>query len=166
MKNWYLVYSKPRGENLAKSNLERQGFETYLPMVRQPRRRGGRRIIRIEPLFPRYLFIRLDTETDNWAPIRSTLGVSSLVRFGMEPAMVPDDLIQYIRSRDDEGGVQDLPVDEPHQGDRVRITEGPMMGYEGIFVAKTSSERVLVLLDIVGHKSRVNVEAGKLEAVK
>jgi transcriptional antiterminator RfaH len=166
MKNWYLVYCKPRGEDLAKANLERQGFETYLPRVRQPRRRGGRRIIRIEPLFPRYLFIHLDTETDNWAPIRSTLGVTSLVRFGMEPAVVPDDLIGFIQARDDATGVQDLPVEEPQRGDRVRITEGPMMGYEGIFVAKTSSERVLVLLDIVGHKSRVNVEAAKLETVK
>lgn len=166
MKNWYLVFCKPRGEELARVNLEQQGFETYLPLVRQPRRRMGRRIIRIEPLFPRYLFIHLNTVTDNWAPIRSTLGVATMVRFGMEPAIVPRNLVETLMARDDQSGVQDLPPEEFRAGEQVRITDGPMMGYEGIFLAKTSRERVLVLLEIVGTQARVNIESVNLEAVK
>lgn len=163
MRNWYLVYCKPRREELARVNLQRQGFETYLPLVRQPRRRLRRRFIQVEPLFPRYLFVHLDTVSDNWAPIRSTLGVSSLVRFGMEPAVVPQDLVQMIRARDDSTGVQDLPPEDFKPGDRLRIAEGPMMGYEGIFLARSSRERVLLLLDIVGKQAKVNVDAARLE---
>jgi len=157
---WYLVYAKPRQEDLAKQNLERQGYQPYLPMVRTPRRRMGRRLIRIEPMFPRYLFIRLDTETDNWAPIRSTIGVSTLVRFGMHPSPVPDDLIEYLRSRDSATGVQDLPLHHFRKGQKVVIEEGPFRGYEGIYVAKTARERVTVLLDIVGRaaKAQINIE--------
>ena len=160
-KRWYLIYSKPRQEALAKENLERQGYSTYLPLLRTPRRRLSRRIIRIEPMFPRYLFIHLDTESDNWAPIRSTVGVTNLVRFGMAPSPVPDDLIKVLRDRDDSTGVQDIPMHEFKEGDKVRIEEGPFMGYEGIFLAKTSQERVLVLLDIVGKsaKARIDVTA-------
>jgi transcriptional antiterminator RfaH len=159
-KRWYLVYAKPRKEDLAKVNLERQGYPVYLPMMRTPRRKLGRRIIRVEPMFPRYLFIHLDTETDNWAPIRSTLGVANLVRFGMFPTPVPDDLIQILRARDNASGVQELPLNTFEEGQRVRIEEGPFIGYEGIFLAHTSEERVLILLDIVGKAARaqVNIE--------
>lgn len=157
-KRWYLIYSKSRQEPLAKENLERQGYSTYLPLLRTPRRRLGRRIIRIEPMFPRYFFIRLDTQTDNWAPIRSTIGVTNLVRFGMTPSPVPDELIQVLRDRDDSSGVQDIPMHEFKEGDMVRIEEGPFTGYEGIFLAKTSQERVLVLLDIVGRSAKARID--------
>lgn len=154
------MYAKPKKEELARVNLERQGYATYLPMMRTPRRKMGRRVVRVEPMFPRYLFIHLDAETDNWAPIRSTLGVVSLVRFGMFPAPVPDELIRTLRARDDASGVQDIPLHSFQEGDRVRIEEGPFMGYEGIFLAKTSEERVLILLDVVGKsaKAKINVE--------
>ena len=159
-KRWYLVHAKPRQEDLAKANLERQGYQAYLPKLRIPRHRMGRRVIRIEPMFPRYLFIRLDTATDNWAPIRSTVGVSTLVRFGMYPSAVPDDLIEYLRSRDNAEGVQDLPLHTFQPGEKVVIEEGPFRGYEGIYLAQSSQERVTVLLDIVGRsaKAQINIE--------
>lgn len=161
-KRWYLVYSKPRQERLAQANLDRQGYQTYLPLLRTPRRRLQRRVIRIEPMFPRYLFIHLDTQTDNWAPIRSTVGVNTLVRFGMTPSPVPDDLIEVLKERDDSSGVQDIPMHVFGQGQKVRIEEGPFMGYEGIFLAETSQQRVLVLLDIVGKAAKARVEVGAL----
>ncbi len=159
-KRWYLVYAKPKKEELARVNLERQGYPTYLPKMRTPRRRAGRRIIRVEPMFPRYLFVHLDTEFDNWAPIRSTLGVISLVRFGMFPSPVPDDLIETLHARDNSQGIQEIPLNTFEEGQKVRIEDGPFMGYEGIFLAQTSQERVMILLDIVGKQARakVNIE--------
>lgn len=161
-RKWYLVYAKPRQEALAKANLERQGYEIYLPLLRTPRRRLGRRVIQIEPMFPRYLFIRLDKIRDNWAPIRSTFGVSRLVRFGAEPTPVPDDLVAALQSRDDQSGVQDRPLHEFKHGEPVRIEEGPFVGYQGIFLAKSSRERVVVLLNIVGKHAKATIDIGKL----
>ena len=104
-KSWYLVYTKPRQEALAQANLERQDYGVYLPKVRQMRRRRGKQEAVVEPLFPRYLFIHLDTQSDNWGPIRSTFGVASLVRFGSEPAQVPDELVAHLNLADyDLGG--------------------------------------------------------------
>ena len=161
-KRWYLVYTKARQEGLANQNLQQQGFTSYLPMANQPRRRNGRVIIRVEPLFPRYLFISLDTKTDNWAPIRSTMGVSSLVRFGMNPAIVPTELVALIAKRDNEFGVQRLPIKQFESGDKVRITDGPMMGYEGIFLAKSSQERVIILLNIVNKNTHVTLNPAQI----
>ena len=162
MKHWYLIYTKPHKEHVARENLERQGYEVYLPMARIRRRRLGKGANRIEPLFPRYLFIKLDTQTDNWSPIRSTVGVSNLVKFGMHPSRVPEALIELLYDRCDEEGVEDISVKEFKSGESVRVMEGPMMGLEGVFMAKTGSDRVMVLLDIVGKHTRVNMETEKL----
>jgi len=162
-KSWYLVYTKPRQEEVALANLERQGYTTYLPRVRHKRRRKGRPTAVIEPLFPRYLFIHLDTHTDNWAPIRSTLGVASLVRFGQKPAPIPESLISFLRSRESRDGLHEWAEPEYRAGDRVRVADGPMEGYEGILLARTSRERVVVLLDILGKQVRAQLELGRLE---
>lgn len=164
-KAWYLVYCKPRQEDVAKRNLERQGFVVYLPLARQFRRRRGQRVGIVAPLFPRYLFIYLSKEADNWTPIRSTLGVSSLVRFGLHPAAVPNGLIAFLQARDDGQGVQDLPLPQYQAGQGVRVTQGVMRDYEGIFLAKSGKERVLILLDIMGQRTRVVVPGDHIESV-
>jgi transcriptional antiterminator RfaH len=163
-KAWYLVYTKPRQEGVAQANLERQGYPVYLPRVKQRRRRAGRVTDVVEPLFPRYLFIQLSTQTDNWGPIRSTLGVSSLVRFGSDPAVVPEALVAALHARGDETGLQtlELPDFEPGQG--VLIQGGPMQGYEGIFLVRTSRDRVTLLLDILGKQVRVSIGPEDVES--
>ncbi|WP_296673536.1 transcription/translation regulatory transformer protein RfaH [Sulfuricaulis sp.] len=162
-RDWYLVYCKPRQESVARENLTRQGFESYLPIMRDARRRQGRRVVLIAPMFPRYLFIHLNRQTDNWAPIRSTLGVVSIVRFGRSAARVPDDLVTLLRSREDMQGLQILPVEEYKPGSRVRITQGGFAGYEGIFQASGSRDRVTVLLDVLGRKALTRVNSASIE---
>jgi len=163
VKAWYLIYTKPRQERIAVNNLERQGYHTYLPLLRQRRRRAGRYSEVVEALFPRYLFIHLDEQTDNWAPIRSTLGVSGLVRFGGMPSKVPDPLIDMIRASADASGIQQLPEKELKPGDKVRIREGAMAGYEAVFSARTSKERVILLLEIAGKTAQVKLSRDAIE---
>ena len=144
-------------------NLVRQGYSVYLPRTRQMRKRQGRRTAVVEPLFPRYLFIHLDTHTDNWGPIRSTLGVASLVRFGYEPARVPDGLIGFLKASEGQEGLHEWVEREFKEGDRVRVAEGAFQGYEGILLVRTSRERVVVLLDIVGRQVRTQATVSQLE---
>ncbi len=163
MRAWYLIYSKPQRERLALENLERQGYPSYLPLIRNRRRRKGRYASIIEPMFPRYLFVHLSDETDNWGPIRSTIGVANMVRFGMQAARVPDSLIEMMQERDEEG-VQTLTPPELEPGDQVRIVEGVMAGYEAIFQARTSKERVVLLLQLAQDRTaRIQVSAHDIE---
>jgi transcriptional antiterminator RfaH len=162
-RSWYLVYTKPRQENLAQENLARQGYETYLPRVYQTRRRNGRYVKTVEAFFPRYLFIHLDSETDNWAPIRSTIGVSKLVRFDNIPAVVPDQLIQALQSNDHEDGIQRLVQKNLMRGDKVTIIDGPLAGYQGIYQQQNSAERVAVLVDLVGKNTLLNISVHDLQ---
>jgi transcriptional antiterminator RfaH len=165
-KSWYVVYSKPRQEGVAQTNLVRQGYEVYLPRMRQVRKRQGRRVSVAAPMFPRYLFIHLDTETDNWGPIRSTLGVVSIVRFGQVAVAAPDDLVALLRAREDASGLQVFSPDEFQPGERVRVTDGSLAGYQGVFLARSGRERVVVLLDILGRQTRTSLDAGVVEPTR
>jgi len=97
--NWFAVVSKPRQEQVALENLQRQGFECFLPMAENPYQRRSKKQQRIiEPLFPRYLFLKANASRQNLAPVRSTRGVLNMVRFGMELAVVPESVIRAIKS--------------------------------------------------------------------
>ena len=160
---WYLIYSKPGQEHIAQENLLRQGYETYLPLTSLLRKQRGRSVRKVGPLFPRYLFIHLSDQTDNWAPIRSTIGVASLVRFGMEPAKVPDQLIQDLKSQEAEPGLHAPMSQDFMEGETVRISEGPFEGYEAIFSAQDSNDRVLILLKIAEQYARLKIESRSIE---
>ena len=162
-RSWYLVVTKPQSEFKAQENLLRQGYETYLPLVQTSRRRNGKIVNRTEAFFPRYLFIHLDKENDNWSPIRSTLGVAGLVRFGGMPAVVPENMVANLKNNENEFGLQSFEKKELKQGDKVEIIDGPFEGYKAIYQKMKSSERVSVLLDIVGKNTQVTLSINELE---
>lgn len=165
MQAWYLIHSKAQRERVARENLARQNFEVYLPLLRNRRRIAGRYQARIEPMFPRYLFVHLDDANDDWGPIRSTIGVARLVRFGACAATVPDALVAALREREDVDGVQVLPALSFSPGDRVRIVNGPMAGYEAVLQARSGAARVIVLLEIAAHAAAVSLREDDVELV-
>ena len=165
MKSWYLINSKPRQEKLAREQLERQGYQTYLPFTTVRRRRRGRAYSEPGPMFPRYLFIHLSDETDDWSPIRSTIGVANLVRFGQVPARVPDSLIESLKTREDESGLFVIPEPEFGKGDKVRIAEGPFEGYEAMFQSKNSRDRVSLLIKVIEKFVNIEVDQKLIEPI-
>ncbi len=152
--SWYLLYTKARSECLAQENLERQAYTTYLPQVKIDRRKKGQIIQCIEAFFPRYLFIHLNTESDNWSPIRSTIGVAGLVRFGNAfPSVVPDALIQSLQNSENEHSLQSLNKISLVPGEKINVAEGPFAGQVATFHSMQSAGRVRVLLDIIGKST-------------
>ena len=98
----------------------------------------------------------------HWSPIRSTLGVANMVRFNGLPSMVPAALIESIRSLEDEQGLHKFQEKEFQTGDTVSIIDGVFAGLKGIFQARTSQERVIILLDIAGQYTRVSMNKNEL----
>lgn len=158
-RTWYLVQSKPRNEARALENLLRQGYETYLPLIEVERLQRGKLFKRMEPLFPRYLFLHLEEGNDNWGPIRSTLGVAGLVRFGLAYATVPDPVIEAIRSR-----TQEIREALFAAGDSIQIVSGPLVGLEGVFEIADGEQRSFVLLEFMQKQQRVSVATTDLRA--
>src|SRR5579862_5350548 len=130
MRRWYLIHSKPAAETHAQLQLQRQGYQTYFPRLLQTVRRHGRPRTQINPLFPRYLFLHLDEGRQCLTPVRSTLGVANIVRFGARFATVPDEIVGELRAREDpESGLHKLrPPPALGPGIPVRIAAGPFTG--------------------------------------
>ena len=160
--HWYLVHTKPRQEKCALENLSRQGYQCYLPTFRSEKLRRGLLAVAEEPLFPRYLFIRLGhgDSAKSWAPIRSTKGVSRLVSFGIEPARVGDGLIELLRTR--EASVLAEPVLLFAPGERVRLTEPLFAGIEGVYQMADGERRVMVLIEMLSKPVAVRVALANL----
>ena len=85
------------------------------------------------------------------------------MRFGNKAVSIPDDLIQILRQHEGDDGIHELPDRDPSPGDRVRFTDGALSGYEAVFQTRTSSERVIVLMDIAGKHSRLIVADTDIE---
>lgn len=154
---WYAVLTKPRREELAAANLANQGYRVCLPRLSTQHRRNGKWIDAVEPLFPRYLFVAAANERQSLAPVRSTLGVCGLVRFGGQPATVPEAVVEALRQRQDPetGACARRSPFRPGAG--VEFRAGPFTGLRGVFDMETGEERVYVLLDLLGKTNRLQV---------
>ncbi|MBI2307935.1 MAG: transcription/translation regulatory transformer protein RfaH [Rhodocyclales bacterium] len=158
---WYLVHTKARQEKCALENLERQGYQCYLPTIPSEKFRQGVLAVTDEPLFPRYLFIRLGEKDSakSWASIRSTKGVSRLVCFG-RGGKVDDGLIELLRAQG--ALVQGEPVWLSKPGERVRLASVPFVGIEGIYQMADGECRAMVLIEILSRSAAVRVSLAGL----
>lgn len=161
---WYLVFTKPRREDTAQENLERQGYRVYFPKTQQKVRFRGRWEDRVESLFPRYLFVQLNAALQSLGPIRSTSGVASVVHFGKEYVVVPDAIVKKLVSEaDPETGLHRAkPKASLQLGVAVQIISGALAGVHGILESINADHRVALLLTLLGRETRVSVSCGDI----
>jgi transcriptional antiterminator RfaH len=162
---WFVAHTQPHAEAKATSHLNRQGFETYFPRYLK-RRRHARRIETVAaPLFPRYLFVAVDTAAQRWRSIYSTIGVARLVCNGDEPTAVPDGIVEALKCREDTGGFIKLDYRTQFRpGEKIRVLDGAFSSCLGLFEGMVERERIAILLDLLGRKVRVVLDADLVAA--
>ncbi|CAM8365107.1 NusG Transcription antiterminator [Candidatus Methylopumilus universalis] len=146
--NWYVIHTKPKQEQRALLNLEQQGYKCYLPWLKVNKLKRGKLIQIDEVMFSRYLFIRLcqDQWAKSWHPIRSTLGVSTLLMLGNHPQKVDEAVINSIHIISLQETVRKLF----NEGDQVIIREGALKGMEGIYQIENGKDRAMILIGLLG----------------
>ncbi len=155
---WILVVTKVNQEPIAAENLKRQGYEPYWPRCKEVRLKKSY----IRPLFPRYMFVGID---QYWHSIRGTRGVSHILMDNEGPQIVPEGIVKELRSREYHGLVNLESPERFGKGTPVKATEGPLQGLPLLYDGLSSHERCFVLLEILGRKSRVELEEKILAAV-
>jgi transcriptional antiterminator RfaH len=161
-RSWYLLMTKPKQDSLAQENLQNQGYEVFRPTIQVQKKSRGKLLDVEESLFPRYLFIALCEETQDWGPIRSTRGVMQLVRFGSQAAKVPVKLVDELRNR---VAQQQQPETTLKQGVKVRVDSGPLFGLEAIFKGYDADERVILLMNVLGKMQTLKLDEVQLEVL-
>ena len=157
MKHWYLIKTKSKQENIAILNLENQNFHVYCPyaLIRNKN----------EVLFPGYIFIQLDKDTQNWSPIRSTKGVLYFVRFGLSYAKIPDNIIEFIKTNQLNTAEKLKNINKFKPGDKVQITDGVFKNCIAIFKSYKSDERVILLMNILGQQQKLTIKQESFNAL-
>ncbi|WP_322995295.1 transcription termination/antitermination protein NusG [Castellaniella sp.] len=161
------MHTHPRLETIAQDNLQRQGFEVYFPLYKIMRPQKGKQASESstsahEAMFPRYLFIRPTYPEQSMAVVRSTLGVSRLVLFGMQPARLAHATVQAIRQIESQRETASLKELSPYRsGDRVRLNDTALSGVEAI-VHRVAHDRVHLLLEILGKPHILQVKLSQI----
>lgn len=155
---WYLVQTKPRQEFRALQQLQNQGFTCFLPTLQIEKVIRARLTVCVEPLFSRYLFIRQDAEGRNWSVIRNTRGVSKLVAFGGRFATLPYVCIEALQRAQGDACKR---LFDP--GERVKITQGPFAGLEGLYQLSDGEARALVLIELMNKPQKLKIAVERLQ---
>ncbi len=161
-KKWFLAQLKPNCQNIVIRNLKQQGFEHFLPLLEQTQRRQDKFVTMLRPLFPGYVFVSFDPAHGHWRAINSTYGITRLVSFTKEPAIVAPQIISELMKRCDADGKL-RPPQKLKEGDAVKMTEGPFAEFVATVEKIASDQRVWVLIDLMGRSMRVAVKMDALQ---
>ena len=163
--NWYLAYTKPRQEEIARVNLDQQGFDSYLPLYKKFKKTEQGPVSVFEPMFPRYIFFRPGKPGQSISTVRSTKGITTIVRFGFEPAVIGEDLLGRIRQlEEDRNHATLLELSKLKAGQTVRLQHTALGDVQGL-IQSVSSKRVSVLLEILGRPAVVQLEHHQVDPV-
>jgi transcriptional antiterminator RfaH len=156
MGNWFLLQTKSRQESRAVENLERQGVDSFCPVIRVEKVSRGSRLVKQEALFPGYLFVNFNQNSVSATTVRSTRGVSHFVTCAGSPVMVPDGLIEQLQKRTDPTNTE-FVSNLPQTGDHLEVIEGPFRGLNAVFSKIDGDQRALVLINILNQQVEASI---------
>ena len=144
-------------------HLQRQGYNLFCPRYRKTVRHARKKTSALAPLFPSYIFLRLDVSRDQWRPVNGTRGVVRLVMQREAPQPVPRGVIDALQTRAGADGVIDWKL-AFKIGQAVRIADGPFAELIGTLEHLDAAGRVRVLLDLLGRSVSVALSGAALIA--
>ena len=162
-KKWFIAQIKPNSYHSATQNLERQGFETFLPKMEITQRQKNKFVVKNVYVFPGYMFVSFDPHIITWTKINSTYGVSKILTFNKKPAEISFDLILAIKIRYE---INSNPTQKEklQKGDSIKFTKGPFTDLIAKVESVDEKNRIWILLEAMGGYQRLklqNVEKNK-----
>jgi transcriptional antiterminator RfaH len=158
---WIVVNTQPHREQIALENLARQAFNTYCPMMRTRVRHARRAQEVLRPLFPGYLFVRVNSDLQRWRPILSTYGVRTLVCCGDCPSFLDGGFVEALQARE-MGGAIVRPASPYAPGQRVKMAGGAFDGLIATILEMDEKDRLVVLMDLLNRPTKVRVDARRV----
>ena len=161
-KRWYVIYTKPHNEDLAREQLENKNIFVFLPKIREVRFRNDKLREAVQPLFPSYIFAQF-TIPDEYYDVKWARGVKRIVGSGDLPTPLDDSIVVFLRDQaDHEGLIQPQP--QIRQGDKVRVKQGPLEGLWGTVQGEIDGKgRVKVLMDILHAGAKIELPFNYVE---
>ena len=161
---WSVAITSPQRESCAADHIIDQGFDVFYPRLKRIFVRHGKKTIRIDPLFPRYLFVLVH---DAWRALLGTRDVVDVIRSAEQPVLVSQKIVDDVKSRCDREGMFIVPKKRFNlfrKGASVRPKFGPFYGITGLYDGSLAHEREAALFNLLGREVRVCFKQGDLTA--
>jgi transcriptional antiterminator RfaH len=164
MKQWFVIQTNPKEEDVACLVLRQQGIDIYQPFMEKYIFHARKRILKKYPLFPNYVFANIIPIEEELHKIRWCRGVRRILLDNYQPVPIDDDFVAGLYNLEDKkSGTIKKPVTFA-PGDVVRIKSGPMKDLYGVFEAWGSDEgRVRILIEMVNNKAKVVMHSSLIE---
>ena len=163
MEKWIAVYTKSRHEKVVIQELENKNIEAYCPIFKERRQWSDRKRWVEFPLFRSYVFAKI--ELKNSIYILQAMGVHHIIKFQGNISIIPDEIIQNIKSMID-GGFTVEQVEYFVKGDEVIVVEGPLKGMEGIVVKLKNENKLVLKVAAIQQAIAVQIHPGYLKPKK
>jgi transcription elongation factor/antiterminator RfaH len=161
---WYAVHTRPRFEKKIASQLQEKGIEVFLPLISAKHQWSDRKQLVHTPLFPSYVFVRMDAVLDTKVCVLRTSGVHGFVGVRGAGTPIPDDEISAVQMLIE----QRVPF-APHPfvklGQRVRVRGGSLDGIEGILTAVNGDESLVLSVDLIQKSVAMRIVGFEVEPV-
>ena len=159
---WYVIQTKPGDERRVETHLLNQEIESFLPLLGTHQYSNGKMAQKIKPLFPDYLFGRLDLKL-HYYKVKWTRGVSKILGTENGPIPISEKVVQGVKEKVGEDNLIKLE-EELKEGDIVQITSGPLKELMGVFQKKMSDKgRVRVLLGLIGVDVPIQISQWQIQ---
>ena len=163
MEKWIAVYTKSRHEKVVIQELENKNIEAYCPIFKERRQWSDRKRWVDFPLFRSYVFAKI--ELKNSIYILQTMGVHHIIKFQGNISIIPDEIIQNIKSMID-GGFTIEQVEYFVKGDEVIVVDGPLKGMDGIVVNIKNENKLVLKVAAIQQAIAVQIHPGYLKPKK
>lgn len=156
--DWYVAHTRPRREKKLAEFCTREVLEYTLPLYSSVKRYRGKTLVFRKPLFPGYIFLKLDR--DSSTKVRQNQHVANLLEVP-DQAEFEHQLADILRALD--SGVEVRLAPEIKVGMRVKIKSGPLRGLEAWVQDRAGLSEVILRLDFIGQAAVVSIKADELE---
>ena len=163
MEKWIAVYTKSRHEKVVIQELENKNIEAYCPIFKERRQWSDRKRWVEFPLFRSYVFAKI--ELKNSLYILQAMGVHHIIKFQGNISIIPDEIIQNIKSMID-GGFTIEQVEYFVKGDEVIVVDGPLKGMDGIVVKIKNENKLVLKVAAIQQAIAVQIHPGYLKPKK
>lgn len=166
VKKWFVVQIKPNSYKSAIENLERQGFETFLPKMQITQKQKNKFLVKNVYVFPGYMFVCFNPHIISWTKINSTYGVSKIIAFNCKPSEISPDFVQELKIRYEVNSNQ-TKKEKLQKGDSIKFFAGPFTDLIAKIECIEENKRIWVLLEAMGGYQRLKLHRDdKLNIIK
>jgi transcriptional antiterminator NusG len=165
---WYVVHTYSGFENRVKLSLleaiANTGMQDYFSDILVPEEdvvelvKGEKKTSK-RKFFPGYILVRMELNEDTWHIVKDTPKVTGFVGSGDKPLPIPDEDVELLQTRIDEGTLKPKPKFEFEVGDNVKIVDGPFTNFSGVVdEVKAEKGKLRVIVSIFGRSTPVELD--------